>query len=208
MSILSSKQEAKGNSEKATALTNQKNESLEKGDEVNVNGEEATVTEGASTSEGTKYNVKLKDGTELNGVDEKVIDKPAETSDKKIADAINNAKPENRAKTAKKIYGIQSVENLHEYSLNDYMKMHGFTDAEITQYTSILKPKKKSQGSKSSGGGGSRSVNSKTAKKDQALSKRQLAMKLIAKHRMAVQAAVDSGITVSPSIFRYIWNKD
>ena len=52
-------QKDKGNDEKAQAIQNQKNESLKKGDEVDVGGQKAKVEEGASTSEGTKYNITL-----------------------------------------------------------------------------------------------------------------------------------------------------
>jgi len=63
---------SKGEDEKAQAIQNQKNE-LNKGTKVNVKGVDGEVTEGASDSDGIKYNIKTKDGTELNGVDEKVV---------------------------------------------------------------------------------------------------------------------------------------
>ena len=182
LGFLSSRQRDKGNDEKATAINNQKNESLGTGDSIKMNGQDATVTEGASNSEGIKYNIKLKDGTELKSVDEKVIDVNPETDDKKISEAINSATPETRVKSIKKIYGIQSIENLHEYTLESYMKMHGLSDEDILSAIKMVspsksgsKPTKKSSNRTSS----PRSKNSKEAGKNEALSKRQLALKLI-----------------------------
>lgn len=202
LSILSSKQSEKGNHDKANAITNQKNESLVSGDSVTVGGESGVVTEGVSDERGTKYNVQMTDGIKLSSVNEKVIDAKPETDDKKIASIINSVTPENRGKTEKKIYGIKSIENIHEYTLEDYMQMHGLTQAEIAQYTSILKPKQTTS-NKNTGSSGSRSQNSKNAPKDKALSKRQLAMKLIARHRKSVEEALRSGIEVSPNVLKH-----
>lgn len=201
LGILTSKQREKGNDDKADAIVNQKNESLKTGDTVTVNGEEGKVTEGVSDSEGTKYNVTMGDGTNLEGVNEKAIDKPAETDDKKISEALNSTQPENRAKVAKKIYGIKSIENIHTYTLEDYMKLHGLSDEDIQGAINMLTPSKNPK--KRTGGSGKRSSNSKEAKEGQALSKRQLALKLIRKHRMAVEAAVSAGETVSDSVLKY-----
>jgi len=200
---LSSKQAAKGNSEKATAITNQKNESLNKGDNIQVGGESATVTEGASTSEGVKYNVSLSDGTTLTGVDEKVITKTPEKDDEKVSNIINNVTPENRAKVKKTIFGIKPIENLHEYTLEDYMKLHGLSDSDIQSAIKMVSTPSSGGEKKSRGPSSSRSENSKRAKKDEALSKRQLALKLIHRHRQAVKNAILSNKEVSQSVMRH-----
>ena len=136
----------KGEDEKADAVQNQKNAALQTGDKAEINGTEIEVKENVSDAEGTKYNVKLNDGTELNNVDEKVIDKKPETDDKKIAEAVNNATPENRVSTEKKIYGIQPIKDIHNYTLAQYMSMHGLDQTDIDKaIVAFTKPKKEGQ---------------------------------------------------------------
>ena len=126
------------------------------------------------------------------------MEKSAETDDNKIREAMSGAKPETRGKVEKKIFGIQPVADLHNYTLVDYMKMHGLTDEDIQAAVKMIGGKGGSK--KSSGGGGKRSDASKKVGKDEALTKRQLAMKLIRRHYQAVKEALDAGINVSDNI--------
>ena len=155
LGFLWSDQIKQGNEEKAQAIQNQKNAGLEKGDETNVQGIDGKVEENVSDSEGTKYNIKLKDGTKLEGVDEKVIEKKPETDDKKIAEAVNNANPSNRVSTEKKIYGIKPIQNIHQYSLPEYMKMHGLSQEDIDKVVASFKKPKSSGDKKPSTSSGS-----------------------------------------------------
>lgn len=185
--------------DKAQAIQNQKNESLSVGDELVVAGEKAVVEAGASDSEGTKYNVSLPDGTKLEGVDEKVIDVQPVKDDNKIAEIINNAIPENRVKTEKQLFGIKPVEDIHKYSLQDYMKMHGISDEDIQKAINRIKGRKEELKKRSSGGTGNKSEKGQT----EGLTKNQLIGKLIAAHYNAVKKAVEAGEEISESALAY-----
>ena len=185
-----------GEDEKAKAVQNQKNESLDKGDEVKINGIDATIQEGNSDSEGVKYKAKLKDGTELN-VNEKVIDTPPETDDKKISETINNSTPETRVQTEKKLYGLKHIDNIHQYSLSEYMLMNGLSQEDVDKYIKSLTAPKKERSKTSSGGGGK--SYSKATETD-GLSKKQLIAKLVYRHYQAVKTAIDKGEELKPEV--------
>ncbi len=181
----------KGNNEGAEAVKNQKNESLKTGDSVDLSGTKATIEEGASNSEGTKYNIKLEDGTKLDGVNEKVITTTPETNDKKLAETTGNTTAENRLNTDKKIYGIKPIEDIYNYSLSEYLGMHGLDESDIQKVINSLSKPKKESTSSSSGSGKPQSLADK--QKIHGLTKRQLIAKLIYAHYQAVKGAIDSG---------------
>lgn len=199
LGFLWSDQIEKGNEEKAEAIKNQKNSSLEKGDEVNINGEKGEVKKNVSDSDGIKYNINLKDGTELKNVDEKVIDVTPEKNDKKISETINNSSAENRAKTEKKLYGIKSINDIHNYSLEEYMKMHGLSDEDIQGVVNSFKKKESGKAKKrvSSGGSGKKYT---TPNQTEGLTKRQLIAKLVYRHFNAVKDAIERGEEVKQSV--------
>ena len=185
-----------GHEEKADAVQNQKNEGFISGENVNVQGFEGKVEKGVSDNFGIKYNITLSDGTKLEGVSENVLGKPAEKDDKKISEALNNASPENRIKIEKKLFGIQPVENIHQYSLQEYMQMHGLSDSDIQQAINSLKGSKSDSGDKKKrSSGGSSSSTKKTSTKDQkqGLTKKQLIGKLIYAHYQSVKSAIERG---------------
>jgi hypothetical protein len=185
----------KGEDEKADAVQNQKNAGLDVGDKANIQGIEGEVKENVSDSKGTKYNVKLNDGTELNGVDEKVISKEPETNDKKISEAVNNVSPESRVPTEKKIWGIRPVKDIHNYSLSEYMAMHGISQEDINKtIANLTKPK---TGDKKRSGGGS-GTSKKKESVDGGMTKKQLIAKLVYAHYQAVQQAIKNGEAVKP----------
>jgi hypothetical protein len=188
--------------DKAQAIQNQKNASLTEGDEVFVGGDTWRVVGNSSDSEGIKYNVTLPDGTKLEGVDEKVMEVAPEMDDKKIAEIVNNAQPENRAKTEKMLYGIKPISNIHSYSLEDYMKLHGLSEEDIQQAIKRIQPKEKKEGEKkrtTSGGSGTKSEKGQT----ESLTKNQLIGKLIITHYQAVQKAIEGGEEVPESALAY-----
>lgn len=182
----------KGKEEAASAVQNQKNESLTPGDKVNVGGMEGEVTEGASTSAGTKYNVKFPDGTELKGVDEKVMEIAPETNDKKCSEIIANVAPETRAKTEKKLYGLTPIADIHNYSLEEYMGMNGLTKEDISKFIAGLNGKGDTSGTKKTTSG-SGSSGRKDKSEQQGLTKRQLMSKLVYNHYQAVKQAIEAG---------------
>jgi len=189
----------KGEDDKAAAVQNQKNAGLKEGDKATINGEEIKVEENVSDSEGTKYNVELGDGTKLENVDEKVIDKDPETDDKKIAEEVNNATPESRVPVEKKIYGIKAVKDIYNYSLPEYMKMHGLTQEDIDKVINAFKKPKK-EGEKKASSGGSESRTSSKSGQIEGLSKKQLIAKLIYNHYQSVKAAIESGKELKPEV--------
>ena len=183
--------------DKKKAIQNQKNASLSEGDSVDINGQKGTVKENVSNNLGIKYNIELEDGTLLEEVDEKVLEVQPETDDTKIKDTINNASPENRAKTEKKLYGIKPITDIHNYSLEEYMKMHGLSDEDIQGAIKMLTPKEKT--------GKTRTPSSSPSKKSttdqkEGLTKRQLIFKLIHAHYQATKAAVEAGLDVPDKV--------
>lgn len=201
LGILWSGQKDAGNEEKADAIQNQKNASLEKGSKVTVNGLAGTVTENKTDSEGIKYDVKLDNGAELSNVSEKVIETLPEKNDKKIKKIIANVSPENRAKTTKNLFGIKPIEDIHNYSLGEYMEMHGITKEELE----LALKKMNSGGSKpksTSGGGGGGSTKKKSTNPKE-LTRQQLISKLIYNHYQACKKAIDSGVMVSDKSLKY-----
>jgi hypothetical protein len=187
----------KGEDEKAQAVQNQKNSGLDKGDTANIQGVEGKVDENVSDSEGTKYNVTLNDGTKLDGVDEKVMEKTPSVNDKEISKAINNVTPEGRVRAEKKIYGIKPVENIQNYSLQEYMKMHGLSEEDIQKVVdSFTKPKKETPKKVSTGGGKAGGYTKK--EQIEGLTKQQLIGKLIYQHYQAVKKAIDAGEDLKP----------
>jgi preprotein translocase subunit YajC len=114
--------------DKKEALINTKNASVEVGESVTIAGNLTGKVEANTSDEtGIKYDVALENGTKLTGVDEKVMEVKPETDDAKISDLVNNSQPENRAKIEKKIFGIKPIENIYQYSLYEYLDMHGIT---------------------------------------------------------------------------------
>ena len=188
----------KGQDEKADAVQNQKNAALDKGDTTNIQGIEGKVESNVSDSEGTKYNVKLNDGTKLEGVDEKVMSKEPEKDDKKISEVINNTTPESRVKTEKKLYGIKPIENIQQYSLQEYMKMHGLNQSDIDSVVNAFKnPKTKDETNKRASSGGTKKEYTKTGQVE-GLTKRQLIGKLVYQHYQAVKKAIEAGEEIKP----------
>jgi hypothetical protein len=189
LGLLYSDQKLKGNDEKAEAIKNQKNE-LPHGTPVEVGGENGAIKEGTSDSDGAKYNVKMHDGTTLNNVNEKAIGAEPEKNDKKIAEIINNVTPEGRVKAEKQLYGISPVEDIHKYSLGEYLGMHGIPQEDVDKVIdSLMHPKK--TGKKSSSGVGTKKSLDKN--KVEGLTKRQIISKLIFKHYQAVKTAIANG---------------
>tara|TARA_R110000772_G_C13310332_1_gene440703 strand:- start:98085 stop:101165 length:3081 start_codon:yes stop_codon:yes gene_type:complete len=182
--------------DKIDALTNQKN-SLPVGTSVNVGGEEGKITEQVSDEGGIKYNVKTTEG-DLNGVNEKVIDVPAETDDKKIKEIINNADANNRAATTKQLFGIKSIPDIHKYSLSQYMAMHGIDQNEIDAAIKSLTTPKESTGSSSTGSSSPKGAPS--VGKTEGLTKQQLIKKLVYAHYQAVSKAVNGGEKMKDSV--------
>lgn len=188
-----------GDDEKAEAIKNQKN-ALDNGTEINIGDIKGTIEENTSDSSGIKYNIKTKDGTQLNSVDEKVITTNPETDDKKIAEITNNASPESRVKIEKQLYGIKPIEDIYNYSLKEYLGMHGLTDDDIEKVLAAFKNKetrKEAQKRASSGG-----VKKEYTDKNQIdnLTKRQLIGKLVYAHYQAVKKAIESGETLKPEV--------
>lgn len=189
-----------GDDEKAAAIQNQKNE-MDPGTKVNVKGIEGEIKEGASDSDGTKYNIKTKDGTELTGVDEKVLKVEPQKDDKELRKDINDASPAGRIKSEKEIYGVKPIENIHQYSLQEYLGMHGLSKDDIDKVIqSITKPKKKEDGKKpTTGTGGTKKKYTKPGQIEN-LTKKQLIAKLVYAHYQAVKKAVESGEKVSSDV--------
>ena len=176
--------------DKKQAIQNQKNASLSEGDTCTIEGQKGEVIENVSSNLGIRYNIKLEDGTVLEDVDEKVISVEPLTDDKKIEETINNAQPENRAKTEKKLYGIKPITDIHNYSLEEYMKMHGLNDEDVQSAINMLKPKEKTEKkTRTSSGTPRKSTKGQT----EGLTKRQLMFKLIHAHYQAVKKAVEAG---------------
>ena len=194
LGIIYSDVKNKGEDEKAQAIQNQKNE-LNKGTEVNVKGIDGKIEEGASDSDGVKYNIKTKDGTELNGVDEKVVETNPELDDKKIAETFNNSTAEGRVKAEKELYGVKPVEDIHNYSLREYLGMHGLSDEDVQSVIDAFTKKEtkdKAQKKVSTGG-----VSKKSSKdKIEGLTKKQLISKLVYAHYQAVKDAIEKGENV------------
>ena len=175
--------------EKADAIQNQKN-ALPDGTNVTIGDVAGEIKENVSDNTGIKYNVELADGETLNNVDEKVIKTEPLTDDKKIADIINNTQPENRAKTEKQLYGVKPIVDIHKYTLNEYLAMHGISNDDIEKFVaSMNKPKSEGGDRKPSSGGGSGGKKSGS----EGLSKNQLLRKLFYAHYNAVKAAIESG---------------
>jgi hypothetical protein len=189
----------KGSEEKAEAVQNQKNSGLEKGDNINIGDLDGNVEENVSDSEGIKYNVNLKDGTKLEGVDEKVMQKDPSTNDKEISETINNTTPEGRVKSEKKIYGIKPIEDIHNYSLQEYLSMHGLTQEDIDQALKSLDKKEEGKDKKPSY---TRTQSKEYTKPEQkeGLTKRQLISKLIYNHYQAVKKAIENGENIKPDV--------
>jgi len=188
----------KGEDDKADAVQNQKNAGLEKGDKAGIQGIEGEITENVSNNEGTKYNVNLKDGTKLENVDEKVIETTPSTDDKKIAEIINNTSAEGRVKSEKKIYGIKPIEDIQNYSLQEYMGMHGLSQEDIQKVVdSFSKPKKETPKKTGSGGGGKSGGYTKKGQIE-GLSKQQLIRKLVYQHYQAVKQSIEAGKEIKP----------
>lgn len=189
----------KGEDEKADAVQNQKNAGLNEGDSTNIQGIDGTVNKNVSDHTGTKYNVTLNDGTKLEGVDEKVMDKSPEKDDKKISEIINNTSPESRIKSEKQLYGLKPIENIHQYSLQEYMKMHGLSQDDIDKVINAFKnPKTKGEAQKRAGSGGSKGEYVKG--QIDGLTKRQLIGKLVYQHYQAVKKAIENGEELKPDI--------
>lgn len=183
--------------DKKLAIQNQKNASLSEGDAVTIEGQKGEIIENVSSNLGIKYNIKLEDGTVLEDVDEKVLSVGPELDDKKIQETISNAQPENRVKTEKKLFGIKPITDIHNYSLEEYMKMHGLSDEDIQGAVSMLKPKEKTGKKRSSTSSGTRKS---TKGQTEGLTKRQLIFKLIHNHYQAVKNAVESGQDVPEKV--------
>jgi len=197
LGIIYSDVKNKGNDEKAEAIQNQKNE-LDKGTEVNVKGIDGKIEKGASDSDGTKYDIKTKDGVELKGIDEKIIETKPEKNDKELRKINNDANESNRVNTEKKIYGIKPIENIQNYSLQEYLGMHGISEAEIQSVVdTFTKKKDKKEGQKKVSTGG---TSKKYTKKEQTenLTKKQLISKLVFAHYNAVKKAIENGDPVDP----------
>lgn len=195
-----SKASKEGKDDIASQALNQKNSSLSKGDEVSISGVEGKVEKNVSDSEDIKYNVTLKSGEKLEGVSEKVLDVQPETNDKKISDIVSNAQPENRAKTEKKLYGLKPVADVHNYSLPEYLKMHGLTEDDIQSViTAFTNPKTKDEVQKRASSGG-RSGEYKSNSGSEGLTKRQLIGKLVYQHYQAVKAAIEQGLELKPEV--------
>lgn len=200
LGFLWSSEASKGNDEKAQAIQNQKNAGIEVGGETSLQGEKATVEENTSDSEGIKYNVKLKDGTTLENVDEKTLETKPETDDSKISEIVNSANESNRVKTEKKLYGIKPISNIHNYSLREYMSMHGISDEDIQKALNSLKKKKEDGGSKKRSSGTSSSGKKSDPNQIEGLSKRQIIGKLLYRHYNAVKEAVERGDEIKKEI--------
>jgi hypothetical protein len=187
----------KGEDEKAQAVQNQKNSTFNQGDEANIHGEKGKIEENVSDSEGTKYNISLDDGTKLEGVNEKVMNKEPEKDDKKIRNIVNNTSPESRTKSEKQIYGIKPIKDIHNYSLQEYMEMHGISKQDIDRVINSIKNPKKREGSKTSSGS-SKQYTQKD--KIQGLTKRQIIGKLVYAHYNAVKKAINDGKVVDDKV--------
>lgn len=185
----------KGEDEKAQAVQNQKNE-FDAGTKVSIEGNEGEIKKGASDSDGIKYDIKLKDGGELKGVDEKALNVQPEKDDNKIADAVNNATPASRVKTEKILFGVKPITDIHNYSLSEYMGMHGISEEDIQKVIDRLKnPKKEGEGKRSGGGG---STTPREKKEGEGLTKQQLISKLLYNHYQAVKKAIEEGKELKP----------
>ncbi len=183
--------------DKAKAIQNQKNSSLESGDEISLNGEKGKVEEVVSDSDGIKYNVELEDGTKLESVDEKVIEVEPIKDDTKISEVLNKAQAENRAKTEKKLFGIKPIEDIHNYTLAEYLKMNGVDETSINSVLKSFEPKEKSETKKTvSYSSGSKSNKDQT----EGLTLKQFIGKLISKHRKAVEDAIERGDEIKPEV--------
>lgn len=183
--------------EKAEAIKNQKNSGLDIGQEVNIGEEKGTVEENVSDNTGIKYNIKTETGLFLNRVDERILDVQPETDNKKISEILNNVTPESRFKTTKKLFGIKPIQDIHNYSLREYMELHGISNNDIEKAINRIKGKKeKSEESKpkasTSGGGGVKK------EKNQELTKNQIISKLVYNHYQAVRSAVEKGEELRP----------
>ena len=176
--------------DKKLAIQNQKNASLSEGDTVTIEGQKGEIIENVSSNLGIRYNIRLEDGTLLEDVDEKVLSVGPELDDKKIQETINNAQPENRVKTEKKLYGIKPITDIHNYSLEEYMKMHGLSDEDVRSAMDMLKPKEKKEKRTTTP---SSSPKKSTKGQTEGLTKRQLIFKLIYNHYQAVKSAVEAG---------------
>lgn len=187
-----------GEDEKAEAIRNQKN-ALDNGTDVKVGDIDGKIKEEVSDSDGIKYNIETKDGTKLEGVDEKVLATDPETDDKKIADAQNEASPESRVKVEKKIYGIKPIEDIHNYSLQEYLGMHGLTKEDIDKVISSFKNKvTRGESQKRAKTGGTSKESTKG--KIENLTKRQLIGKLVYAHYQAVKKAIADGEEIKPEV--------
>ncbi len=189
---------AKGEDDKAQAIQNQKNE-LDPGTEVNIKGIDGEIKKGASDSDGTKYDIKTKDGTELKGVDEKVIEVPPSKNDKEIREEQNEASPASRVKAEKAIYGVKPVKDIHNYSLQEYLGMHGLSKDDIDKVVKSITAKKEKgeQKKKTPSSGGTKKQYTKPGQVEN-LTKRQLIGKLVFAHYQAVKKAIESGEPVDP----------
>jgi ADP-ribose pyrophosphatase YjhB (NUDIX family) len=195
LGILWSKLMDSGNEEKASAIQHQKNAAFEVGDVVSFKEMKGSILENVSNNEGIKYDIKLEDGSTLYNVDEKVLEKQPLQNDKEIADKINNASPENRAKTEKQIFGFKETENAHTYTLEQYASLHGITQEDINNYLSnkqnresnSIKPKKVYT---------SRDKN----KPSTGLTKNQIIARLISKHKESVRKQIEAGNIVSDDV--------
>ena len=184
----------KGEDDKAQAVANKKNESLEKGSEIELSGLQGKVTEGVSNETGVKYNIELTDGTKLTEVDERVLDVKPTLNDTKLAELNNKSEPENRAKIEKKIYGLKPIEDIYNYSLEEYMVLHGLEQADIDKYISRMNNKKESPSEPKKTTSYSKP---KDKKEQQGLTKQQLISKLVYNHYQSVKKAIEEGKTLS-----------
>lgn len=180
--------------DKADEIISQKN-ALPVGTSVDVGGEKGKISEVIPDKNGARYNVKTAEG-DLNGVDEKVMDVPAETNNKKISEILNNTNESNRVPSRKQLFGIKPIENLHNYSLSEYMSMHGIDQAEIDTAIASINKEPKSTGSTSSGG----SSSGKPTVSTEGLTKKQLIRKLVYAHYQAVSKAVNNGEKMKDSV--------
>lgn len=194
---LFSKLKDDGHDEKAEAVKNQKNE-LPEGTKVNVAGQDGTISSGASTNEGIKYNIKSKDGSESK-IDEKVITTSPEADDMKISEILDSSNASNRATTAKQLYGIKEISDIYKYSLSEYMNMHGISQEEIDAAVSKL-TSKTTTGSSHAPFNSSGESKKSDPKKKEGLTRQQLISKLVYSHYQSVRAAIANGEPVSDSI--------
>lgn len=190
------KQLDKGNEEKAEAIKNQKNESLNVGDVIELtSGIGGEITNGASDNEGIKYNITLTDNTKLDGVNEKVINVEPETKDSSISEIINSVTPESRVKTQKQLFGLQSIKDLHNYTLSELFKLHGISDEDINTFISAIK-KGNSGDSKVKRSGNTSTASKESTSKIEGLTKRQLMAKLYHAHYQSLKKAIDEGLNI------------